>query len=146
MAAPEDRNTQQGNQQEPIELRGEVRAADLDDQSFALRLDDGLMIVANFTTGQETAITEALHQHATCRLRLRGRGAVAKTGKIKRVICVDSLIVERAEPEQYIPSTKPIWEIAQEISARVPREEWAKLPKDGAKNLHHYLYGAPKKE
>lgn len=31
-----------------------------------------------------------------------------------------------------------------EIAAKVPAEEWAKLPKDLAENLDHYLYGAPK--
>jgi hypothetical protein len=41
------------NHHERIELRGEVRAADLDDQSFSLRLDDGTKIVAPFTPEQE---------------------------------------------------------------------------------------------
>ncbi len=40
---------------------------------------------------------------------------------------------------------KPIWEVIDEIMADVPDEELEKLPKDGAKNLEHYLHGAPKK-
>ncbi|CAN5453459.1 hypothetical protein BH10ACI1_BH10ACI1_16110 [soil metagenome] len=31
------------------------------------------------------------------------------------------------------------------ISNRVPDEVWEKLPTDGAENIDHYLYGAPKK-
>lgn len=31
------------------------------------------------------------------------------------------------------------------ISKRVPDEVWEKLPADGAENIDHYLYGAPKK-
>jgi len=44
------------------------------------------------------------------------------------------------------PTAKPIWQIAEETAAQVPPEEWEKVPRDGAENLHHYLYGAPKKD
>lgn len=42
--------------------------------------------------------------------------------------------------------TRPIWERVADISAQVPPEEWAKLPKDLSKNVDHYLYGAPKED
>lgn len=42
--------------------------------------------------------------------------------------------------------TRPIWEVAKEISESVPLEEWEKLPSDGSINHDHYLYGSPKKE
>ena len=41
--------------------------------------------------------------------------------------------------------SRPIWEVAREISESVPLEEWEKLPSDGSINHDHYLYGAPKK-
>ena len=41
--------------------------------------------------------------------------------------------------------SRPISEIAAELSSQVPYEEWAELPRDGAENYKHYLYGAPKK-
>ena len=41
---------------------------------------------------------------------------------------------------------KPIWEIAAELGAQIPEEEWAKVPSDLSTNLDHYLYGAPKSE
>lgn len=47
---------------------------------------------------------------------------------------------------KYDPTTQPIWEVAEEIAATVPDSEWAKVPRDLAKNLHHYLHGAPKEE
>ncbi len=134
-----------GNHKEHIELRGEVRAADLDGRQFSLRLDDGTKIVAKFTSEQEDCITEALREHASRRLRLKGRAEVAPSGKIKRVASVDSLTVEPTQARKPAAGAKPIWEIALEIGASVPEEEWAKVPRDLAKNLHHYLYGAPKK-
>ncbi len=132
------------NRKKPVELRGEVRAADLDGRQFSLRLEDGTKLVAKFTPAQERAVTEALREHATRRLRLRGSAEIARTGKIKRVASVESLTVEPAKLAKPVRSTKTIWEAILEIGASVPKEEWAKVPTDGARNLHHYLYGAPK--
>ena len=47
---------------------------------------------------------------------------------------------------KYDPTAKPIWKIAEDIAATVPDSEWAKVPSDLSKNLHHYLHGAPKEE
>ncbi len=43
-------------------------------------------------------------------------------------------------------SFKPIYEIFDSLSETIPAEEWQKLPKDGAENHDHYLYGSPKKD
>lgn len=45
-----------------------------------------------------------------------------------------------AEPEE-----RPIWEEIAEIMEDVPDEEFAKLPRDGASQVDHYLYGHPKR-
>lgn len=41
---------------------------------------------------------------------------------------------------------KPFWKWLIEIGEQVPDEEWAKIPKDLARNFEHYMYGAPKEE
>ncbi|TRU93239.1 MAG: type I restriction endonuclease subunit R [Microcystis novacekii Mn_MB_F_20050700_S1] len=35
-------------------------------------------------------------------------------------------------------NAEPIWELASRLSAKIPNEEWAKLPKDLAQNFDHY--------
>ncbi len=55
-------------------------------------------------------------------------------------------IVEKKVSVSQKKDSRPIWEVIAEISSRVPEEEWAKLPADGAENHDHYLYGAPKKQ
>jgi len=113
-----------------VELLGEVRAADLDARVFALRLADGETVQGRFTPDQEAAITEALHQHASRRLRVRGRAELTRVrGKVRRTVTIDEATVE--EP--------PIWETLLEISASVPESEWANVPTDLARNLDHYL-------
>lgn len=37
-----------------------------------------------------------------------------------------------------------LWEKLVEIGKQIPAEERANFPKDGARNLDHYLYGSPK--
>jgi hypothetical protein len=43
-------------------------------------------------------------------------------------------------------SSKPIWEIAQELTQDMTIEEIAQLPKDGAEQQDHYIYGTPKRQ
>ena len=54
-------------------------------------------------------------------------------------------IVEEKISVSQKKDSRPIWEVAREISESVPFEEWEKLPSDGSVNHDHYLYGAPKK-
>lgn len=37
-----------------------------------------------------------------------------------------------------------LWDMVQECIKDVPPEAWDEVPKDGALNHDHYLYGAPK--
>ena len=42
-------------------------------------------------------------------------------------------------------NSRPIWEIIGERASKLSAETLENLPSDGAENLDHYLYGAPKK-
>jgi len=55
----------------------------------------------------------------------------------------------RATRAPRIPKRKPdqpFWEWVVELRKTIPPEELAHFPADGATNLDHYLYGAPKQE
>jgi hypothetical protein len=41
--------------------------------------------------------------------------------------------------------SRSVWDIFAESRKRVPPEEFARLPKDGADQHDHYLYGHPKR-
>lgn len=41
--------------------------------------------------------------------------------------------------------SRPIWDVILDNMKDVPPEEFAKLPKDGASEHDHYLYGHPKR-
>jgi hypothetical protein len=47
--------------------------------------------------------------------------------------------------EEHQRETRPIWEVIAENMKDVPQEDLALLPRDGASQIDHYLYGAPKR-
>lgn len=49
------------------------------------------------------------------------------------------------EPEEQSRDPRPIWEVMLANLKDVPPEDFAKLPKDGASEVDHYLYGHPKR-
>lgn len=60
---------------------------------------------------------------------------------------LDTLASEAsAEPNGTSPDRRPIWEIVEEVNAGLPADTWDSVPTDGAINLDHYLYGAPKQQ
>jgi len=129
--------------QDVVEVLGEIRAADLDGASFLLRSEDGTIIQGTFSPEQEATITDALRQHSSCRLRVRGIEEF-QPGEIRRVSDVELLAIEPAGEACYDEAARPVWEMIEEIGRSVPDEEWAKVPSDLSRNLDHYLYGAPR--
>lgn len=51
--------------------------------------------------------------------------------------------IESLEP-QTVPRHLTIWDQVKDIIEAVPSEAWDEVPTDGAANVDHYLYGAPK--
>ncbi len=55
-------------------------------------------------------------------------------------------VVNPAEPEEPKRDLRPIWEVIAENMKDVPPEDLALLPRDGASQIDHYLYGHPKRD
>lgn len=127
-----------------VEIFGEVRSADIDQRQFAIRDSAGAKIPAKFRPEHEAEITEALHDHASCRISIVGAGEFsARDGGLRRILRVDEL--ERrpaATDEDYDDSAPPLWQSVIDLGASLPPEEWDRVPTDLAANLDHYLYGS----
>jgi hypothetical protein len=41
---------------------------------------------------------------------------------------------------------RPIWEVVTDMMKDVPDEVFDRLPKDGASQVDHYIYGLPKRD
>jgi hypothetical protein len=59
---------------------------------------------------------------------------------------LDKILAEAPDqPDAPERESRPIWEMILENIKDVPPEEFARLPKDGASEHDHYLYGHPKR-
>ena len=54
-------------------------------------------------------------------------------------------LAEDAAPPEPAGSDPPHLALALAIAARLPADEVARMPTDGAENLDHYVYGIPKR-
>ena len=57
----------------------------------------------------------------------------------------NALQIPKAEQADEVTSAPSILDMVDELRKRVPPEEFAKLPTDGARQLDHYIYGLPKR-
>jgi len=132
----------EGDYEDSILVVGEVRAADLDGCSFALKEDDGNKVKGFFMPEQEVLFTEALRDHAVRRLRISGTGEFSgATGKLKVVRRVNTLEPVSVEDRTHDSSAPPIWETIGKLAAEVPEAEWDKLPRNGSEHYRRYLRG-----
>ncbi len=126
-----------------VDLRGEVRATDLDGLKFTLRVADGQRVIGRFKPEHEAALLEALGEHASRRMRVVGVGQFApEDGTLKQIVEVER--IEVIEPS-VVPSGKvPIWERLASIGTAAPGDAWDTVPTDLSANVDHYLYGGKK--
>jgi hypothetical protein len=134
-----------GPYEDLVDLVATVTMARVTRPRMALLLDDGTEVEAPFAAEQEDAVITALKQHATARLRVRGRGQFSGAGTLVRLLETHhvSLLPEGEIPYDY--SAKPIWEEIDELIQSIPPEEFDRLPVDGAEQHDHYIYGTPKR-
>ncbi len=127
-----------------VELTGEVLEADVRQRRFQLWVDGRGPVTVGFSEQQESVVTTALKEHRILKMRVKGTGEVAPTGKVQRITEVSELTIQPVGEVPFDRSARPIEDVIAEIAAEVPEEEWKKLPRDLSKNLDHYIYGTPK--
>jgi hypothetical protein len=60
---------------------------------------------------------------------------------------IDKILADApVRPEKPKLESRPIWEVIADNMKDVPPEDLALLPKDGASQIDHYLYGHPKRD
>ena len=62
-------------------------------------------------------------------------------GKQHEVLALVESLLEKEQTEPAESQRRRISEIFEELSSQIPLEEWAELPRDGAEQHDHYLYG-----
>ena len=90
-------------------------------------------------------ITLPLQPHEEAKLTALARARGQSPDALVRE-ALDSILAAAPDPaEEHNPELRPIWEVILDNMKDVPPEEFARLPKDGASEHDHYLYGHPKR-
>ncbi len=80
------------------------------------------------------------HKEAALKAKAQAQGVSAEQ-YAQYVLGRDLEETNSAEP----CDERPIWEVVTEIMKDVPDEVFDRLPKDGASQVDHYIYGLPKR-
>lgn len=73
------------------------------------------------------------------------RAALNAKAQAKGISTEDYIREVIARDLESSPDHLPIWEVIAGNMSRVPHEDLAELPKDGASQIDHYIYGVPKR-
>ncbi len=125
-----------------IDVIGEVTMARVSRPRMALQLPDGREVEAPFRPQDEDAITTALKDHETARLRVIGRGQFTSEGLVQKIIEIQDVNLLAGSQPAFDGSVKPIWEEFDEVLSGVPDQALSALPVDGAERHDFYVYGA----
>lgn len=128
----------------PVEVVAEVKSMELDlnhNGVYKLQLENGSTVLADFAASQ-WAHLEAMHNRGKYSVNLVGEGDYAG-GQLRRIVSIDLTKTHRVIPPED-PEMPTLLHIIKEIHKKYPAEIWDNVPTDGAKNMHHYLYGRPK--
>ena len=131
--------------QDEITVAGELRSVNLDSRTFTLRLDDESKVLGKFSEDQESLITDALRDHKSSNVRIKGIAVfLGATGELCRIEKINEFSASFVSVSVSPASGHRIWKRAEEIGSTIPEEEWDKLPEDASVNLDYYLYRARK--
>ena len=131
--------------EDQVDVMGEVLEADVRQGRFQLWMEDKTCVTVNFSPQQENEVTNALRDHRTLRLRVKGRGELSPDGELLRITHVEELRLEYLGEVPYDPTARPIEEVLAELAREIPEEDWNRLPSDLTDNLDHYIYGTPRR-
>jgi hypothetical protein len=90
-------------------------------------------------------ITLPLQPQEEARLVAMAQAKGVSTDTLVREALDKILADAPGQPDEAKRESRPIWDLILDNMKDVPPEEFARLPKDGASEHDHYLYGHPKR-
>lgn len=129
-----------------VDVIGEVRMANVGPGRFALQLETGgtlTLVEGKYSQADETKVLDALHEHRTARLRVRGVGDFGTSDRmLKRFSRVDSVELAANEASSYDDAVVPIWEQLSAIGLSAPAGAWDVVPTDLSVRIDEVVYGS----
>lgn len=129
-----------------VDVVGEVRMANVGPGRFALQVDTGgiqALVEGKYSAADEAKVLDALHEHKTARLRVRGVGEFGTSDRmLKRFTKVEAVDLAVSETATYDESVLPIWEQLDAIGRSAPEGAWDSVPSDLSVRIDEVVYGS----
>jgi hypothetical protein len=129
-----------------VDVVGEVRMANVGPGRFGLQVKSGdvsTLVEGKYSPADEAKVLDALHEHQTARLRVRGIGEFSTSDRmLKRFARVDEVDLTPAEEPTYDDTVAPIWEQLGAIGRSAPDGAWEAVPTDLSVRIDEVVYGS----
>ena len=96
-----------------------------------------------YSAADEAKVLDALHEHKTARLRVRGVGEFGTSDRmLKRFTKVEAVDLAVSDTATYDESVLPIWEQLDAIGRSAPEGAWDSVPSDLSVRIDEVVYGS----
>ena len=127
--------------EDEVTISGHIFEVDMMHERFKIVDHNKEKIPVQFTDQRKTQIINALKEHNSKQLRIRGCGEFNSQGKLVKIISISDLDFVVDEETIFDSTVSRIEDVIANISRQIPDEEWNKIPNDLSHRLDFYLYG-----
>ena len=128
--------------EDAVEVAGEVQMASVKGQFSLLIADSAQQVTGKFSAEQEAQVLEALQQHKTVRLAVRGVGEFGTLDRqLRRFSRVEHVARWQSMAPAFVEGAANLWDELDAIASAVPAEAWKAVPKDLSLRVDEFAYG-----
>lgn len=126
-----------------VDVVGEVRMANVGQGQFSMQLEgSGSTVQGRFTPEQEDIVLDALRNHRTARLKVRGVGEFGTRDRaLQRFARIDQVVIPSGEAT-FDPNAVPIWKQLASLGRAAPPGTWDSIPTDLSMRIDEVIYGS----
>ena len=125
-----------------VEVIGEVQMANVKGQFALLIAESGQQVTGKFSAEQEAQVLEALRQHKTVRLSVRGVGEFGTLDRqLRRFSRVEQVAHWQPDASVFVEGAANVWDELDAVASGVPAEAWSAVPKDLSLRVDEFAYG-----
>lgn len=129
-----------------VDVVGEVRMANVGPGRFGLQVEMSgtqAVVEGRYSLADEAKVLDALNEHRTARLRVRGVGEFGTADRmLKRFMKINLVELAGNETPIYDNTAVPIWEQLSSIGRSAPAGAWDAIPSDLSSRIDEVVYGS----
>ena len=128
--------------EDSVEVIGEVQMASVKGQFLLLPAESAQPVAGKFSAEQEAQVLEALREHKTVRLSVRGVGEFGTLDRqLRRFSRVEQVAFRQPGAGAFAEGAPNVWDELDAIAAGVPAAAWDAVPRDLSSRIDELIYG-----